>query len=236
MILPVTPAEVRQWLQNRAEPGYLAFSSSLIPGEKGMLGVRLPELRALAAKIAKSGAWREYLEAPEGEYFEEVMLRGMVIGAAPVPLEEKIPYIRAFVPLIRNWSICDSFCVSLKCRESERTALWELIRPYFDRSGEYEVRFAAVMGLNRFCTPEYIDELLQLLAACTHAAYYAKMAAAWALSVCYVKFPDKTMPVLIDPQVDAEIRRLALRKILESRRITSEQREEIQGLRKGGLS
>ena len=43
-------SQVRRQLQGMAEPGYAAFSASLIPGVQAMLGVRLPRLRALAAR------------------------------------------------------------------------------------------------------------------------------------------------------------------------------------------
>lgn len=45
-------SQVRRQLQGMAEPGYAAFSASLIPGVQAMLGVRLPRLRALCDCVA----------------------------------------------------------------------------------------------------------------------------------------------------------------------------------------
>ena len=69
---------IRQRLYALAEDSYRDFSSALVPGCGTMLGVRLPKLRALAKELA--GQYEAYLAEPCGELFEEVMLRGMVIG------------------------------------------------------------------------------------------------------------------------------------------------------------
>lgn len=86
--------EVRRELETMAEPAYQKFSSALIPGEANLLGVRLPKLRAIAKRIAKTDIWQEYLAA-EPYYFEETMLQGMLIGAVKLPAEERLSYIKA---------------------------------------------------------------------------------------------------------------------------------------------
>ena len=111
------PDELRAWLEGRAEEAYRRFSSSLLPPEEGatMLGVRLPLLRRLAARLA-GGEWEAYLAAARDDSFEEILLQGMVIGTAPAPLAVRLEYTARFVPKIRNWSVCDSFCAGLKTR------------------------------------------------------------------------------------------------------------------------
>ncbi len=50
--------QVRDRLFSLGEPDFQKFSAALIPGEKRMIGVRLPHLRRLAREIAASGQWR----------------------------------------------------------------------------------------------------------------------------------------------------------------------------------
>ena len=75
--------EIRDRISEYAENEYRDFSAALIPGAKQLLGVRLPKLREIAKDIAK-GDWRSEVAYAEGEYadvyFEETMLRGMIIG------------------------------------------------------------------------------------------------------------------------------------------------------------
>ena len=70
---------IRAELLKLAEPDYQVFASRLLPGTPHILGVRLPYLRKMAQRIVKEGA-TSFLSERETVYFEEVMLRGMVIG------------------------------------------------------------------------------------------------------------------------------------------------------------
>ena len=56
-----TREKIRELLGDMAEPDYAKFTGSLLGREAVMLGVRLPKLRELAKKIAKTDG-REYLE------------------------------------------------------------------------------------------------------------------------------------------------------------------------------
>ena len=186
---------LREQLFELADTRYRDFSASLTPGAGKMIGVRIPQLRAMAREIAR-GDWRTWLEEAEDEYFEEKMLRGMVISYAKCPPEEKLHWTGRFVPTIDNWAVCDCFCWRLKA--AERGPMWRFIQPYFSSQAEYEVRFAVVMALGNFVDEEHLDPFLELLGAIRHDAYYVRMGIAWAVSVCYVKFPERTEEWLLD--------------------------------------
>ena len=47
-------------LVSMAEPKYRDFSAALLPGVDNLLGVRLPALRKMAAKIAREADWRDF--------------------------------------------------------------------------------------------------------------------------------------------------------------------------------
>ena len=72
---------VKEILLSHKDLKYSEFSSGLIPGENAIIGVRLPILRKIAKEIAK-GDYRDYFENSCNDmcYFEEIMLKGMVIG------------------------------------------------------------------------------------------------------------------------------------------------------------
>ena len=50
----------------------------------------------------------------------------------------------------------------------------------------------AVLLLDYYLTPEWIDRALALLCEIRQEGYYAQMAVAWAFSMAWVKFPEKT--------------------------------------------
>ena len=121
---------VKAQLLELAEPSYQQFSSRLLPGTPDILGVRLPILRKMAKQIAKEN-WREFLNQNDDIYFEEIMLRGMVIGyIKDISIHEVMKHIQIFVPQINNWSVCDSFCSGLKITKQYQKQFWPMITYY----------------------------------------------------------------------------------------------------------
>lgn len=230
-----TVPEIRGALRGMAEESYRLFSASLLPGTEGILGVRLPKLRKLAAQLSKDG-WEEYLDwaeqAPSPIAFEERMLHGMVIGAAPMGLEETLARVQRFVPLIDNWSVCDSFCASLSIVSNNKERVWRFLQPYLTSSLEFEARFGLVALLDYFVEEPYLPQIFDAVLMMQSKAYYAKMAAAWLLSLCYVRAPRQTEAFLRDAEIDRWIFQKALQKTVESKRISPQEREKIRKWKK----
>lgn len=224
-------SEIRKALLESCEESYREFTSKLLPGTGNILGVRLPILRKIARQIAKSD-WRPYVESVDMLYYEETMLQGMVIGYADAGAAEKLELARTFIPRINNWGVCDSFCSGLKVTGSNPKLVWDFIQPYASSAEEYESRFAFVMMLNYFISEEYIESVLLAASRPASKGYYATVAAAWTLSVCYVRFPEKTLSVLENEEMDDTLKRLAIRKIIESRQVSESDKELVRRLRK----
>ena len=221
---------LRERLFGLADSRYRDFSASLTPGAGRMIGVRLPQLRAIAREIAR-GEWRGWLAAADDEYFEERMLQGLVIGYAECPPDEKLRWVARFVPRIDNWALCDCFCWRLK--KAEREPMRCFIRPFFRSEAEFEVRFAVVMALSNFVEADYLDPLLERLGSVRHEGYYARMGVAWAVSVCFVKFPERTREWLETAcPLDDWTYNKALQKIVESLRVTPETKAAVRALKR----
>lgn len=212
--------KIREQLEAMAEPAYRDFSSRLIPNlpEGEMLGVRLPVLRKIAKGLVKEHGI-EALDQIGREYFEETMLRGMVIGCAPIPFSEKIPYIKAFLPEIANWSVCDSFCAGLKGAAAEKEAAWRLVEECLADRRPYYRRFGLVMEMDYFLDGGHMERVLESAVSVGEEDYYVKMAAGWCLAECYAADPEKTDRILRSGRLHPDVLRLALKKIRESRKI-----------------
>lgn len=223
---------IRKQIFELIDTDYQKFSAALIPTINNVLGVRLPELRKIAKKIVK-GDWHTYLETAKDEYFEEVMLQGMVIGYVKTDIEELLFYVASFVPKIDNWSVCDSFCTGLKFTKENKERVWEFLQPYLYSKKEYEIRFGVVMLLDFYIETEYIERVLYLLDRVKHEGFYAKMAVAWAVSICYVKLPDSTMEYLRNNMLDDFTYNKALQKITESNRVDKETKSLIRSMKRG---
>ena len=224
-------ASIHEQLLALSEPEFQKFSSSLLPGTNNILGVRLPALRKLAKKIAK-GDWRAYLASEEDRSFEEIILQGMVIGYVRADLPELLERIAAFVPKIDNWSVCDSFCSGLKIARKEPEAIWDFLQPYLHTEREFEARFGVVMLLFYFIEDLHIRRVLALLDQIPSKEYYARMAVAWAISICFVRFPALTMEYLkTENSLDDFTYHKALQKITESNCVNRETKAVIRRMK-----
>ncbi|WP_418990687.1 DNA alkylation repair protein [Alistipes sp.] len=219
---------LREQLIELADPGYRNFVCPLMPGVSDVLGVRLPQLRRLAREIAR-GEWRAFAE-DEGGCFEERMLRGMVIGCVRVPVAEKLELVARFVPQIDNWSVCDSFCWTL--RRAEREPMWHFIQPYFHARAEYDVRFAVVTALRNFIDEEHLEALLTAFDAIRHEGYYARMAVAWAVSMAFVRFPERTLEWLGGCRLDDWTYDKSRQKIVESLRVDDRAKQTVRAMKR----
>lgn len=220
--------ELQALLAANADRDYAAFQAKLLPpGHLPLLGVRLPVLRKFARQLVREYGW----DAPEQcgtATFEEVMLKGMALGLLDQPLETFLPRVDTFLSLVSDWSVCDSFCAGFKRAKAQPEALWPFVTAHLSDPRPYAVRFAVVMLLFYYSDAAHIGDVLPLLGGVAPGGYYIDMAVAWAISLCYVKFPGQTLPVL--QGLPAWTRRKAVQKIRESRQAAPEQKQQLRRL------
>ena len=213
---------------------YQKFHSSLLPGVENVIGVRMPLLRKLTKGIL-NGDWQNYLQAvlPEkSTYYEENIIQALLIGTSKLSWQERHAYIKEFVPKINNWAVCDLFCSTLKEAQYYQEEYWQLIVSYFNSSNAYDLRFASVMLLNHFTGDEFVEEALNLLEAIKHEDYYVKMGIAWAISIFYIKQPQLTLKLIKQNNLDDFTHNKAIQKIRESFRVSKEDKEMLNGLKR----
>jgi len=227
----VTHAELLSRLEQAAEPDYREFASRLLPGGEEMLGVRLPALHRIAKEIAADDPLA-FLDQPCGGLFEERMVRGLVIAHMKLSTREKLPLIRDFLPLINNWSVCDSFCAALKDAGKEPEAFLPLIEECLLSADCFTVRFGLVMLTDWYLTDRFIGRSLGHFFSFSHPDYYAQMAAAWGISIAFTKAPDRTMDYLRQSRLDPFTHNTAIRKIRESKRPSKGQKAAVSLMKK----
>lgn len=222
---------IRESIFELEDEKYRQFHSKLVPGTDNIVGVRLPRLRDLAKRLAKDD-WRACILSTKDDYYEEIMLQGLLIGYAKTDIEEILRYIASFVPKINNWAVCDTFCNSLKITKKHMEQVWKFLQPYLTSHEEFEMRFGVVMLLTFYIEDKYIDRVLERLDRAKHEGYYVKMAVAWAISICFVKFPKKTMAYLRKNTLDDFTYNKALQKITESFRVDKETKVRIRSMKR----
>ncbi|XCP83669.1 DNA alkylation repair protein [Roseburia hominis] len=223
--------EIKKELIGLVDTKYRDFHSGLLPGVENIMGVRIPELRKLARKIARQD-WRAYLAEAACDTYEEIMIQGMVIGYAKMEMEERIRYLDAFAPKIDNWAVCDCCTSTYKFMGQNQEEWFSYCMKQIAIGTEFSVRFGAVSLMDYFINEKWIDQVLSVYDEIHHEGYYVKMAVAWGISMCYVKFPEKTWKFLEGNHLDTFTQNKAIQKIRESYRVPKEEKEELKRLRR----
>lgn len=225
---------IKEHLLQLAAEGNKKFTEALNPGVENVLGIRVPALRKLAATIAKEN-WQSYLDTADTFYMEERMLQGMVISCLKMKdVEAYLALVAKFVPLINSWSVCDTFdfCGKQRFIDKNKERVWHFLESWMRSEREYEIRFGVVMMMAHYIDETYISKVLQWMDRIHHEGYYVKMAVAWALSVCYVKFPHETMIFLKNNHLDDFTFNKALQKIVESYRVSTGDKDMIRSMKR----
>lgn len=223
-----------QYLRSFVEEPFAEFQRRLIPGET-ILGVRTPLLRAIAKQIAK-GDWRRFLAEARDGAMEEIMVQGLVVGAAEMDYSEAMEYAAAFVPKIRSWATCDICGSSFRFLKRDMPSSFLFLKSCLSRGNEFAVRFGVTLLMEYFITDEYVARLFPLFDGVRHEGYYARMALAWAVSMCYVRYPALTAEYLRGCRLDDWTYNKALQKITESRRVDAETKDRLRAMKRGTRS
>lgn len=226
--------EIRKLLFENSENTYATFSAKLLPtiDSSSIVGVRLPVLRKIATAISKKyeyGAISSYVYS-DFEFFEEKMVAGFLIGKIK-DWEIASGLIEYYVTLIDNWSICDSFCSSLKIVNNHKEDMFALIERLLDLDSEFIFRFCCVMLLDYYLEEEYLDRVISLVNRRKSDGYYAKMAVAWLYCSMYCVNRELAFKCLLDER-DMFIRDKTISKMIDSYLVKKVDKEYLRNLRK----
>ena len=220
--------ELEEILEKNSDPGFREFNLKITPYSGKMYGVRMPVIRSIAKDIAK-GDWRAFMEEESGS-FEQSMIRALLVATAEMDGQERLERLSGFIPEVDNWAVCDLLCGSFRIdSEDTYSELWHMCTGLLYTGKEFPMRVGAVMMLNHFIDGRHADDVIGLMCTVPGSGYYYDMAAAWALSYCYIAYPEKTEDRMFRECASMTILRMAVRKIRESYRVGSADKERVKG-------
>lgn len=217
----------------RGNEEYATFNKRIVKTGKTVIGVRMPDLRKLAKKVAKEidgfEEMQNFLRGVNAEVFEEVMLSGLVLNAVKLPPAEHIALTREYLKPVDSWAEIDVF-VEKKPKYATKE-YWDFAREMVRSDKEFYVRYGVISFMSNFLDDEHLQDVFAALRNLGNDAYYVKMAAAWLYAEAAVNFYDLTIAELAKTDIDPWTRRKAYQKMLESYRITDMQKREIREMR-----
>ena len=210
---------------------YGDFQAKLVPNipRELLIGVRVPEARKLAKRLAKEPEASEFLKDLPHKYYDENILHALLISemkdydACIVAIDEYLPYID-------NWAVCD--ILSPKIFKEHKTSLLEKIKEWSASDKTYTCRFGLEMLMSYFLDNDFKPDYLEITTSVHSEEYYVRMMIAWFFATALAKQWDASIKYIEDNRLDTWTHNKAIQKARESRRITPKQKEYLKTLKR----
>lgn len=219
-------------LQEQADPDYREFQKKLVPtaDPHSILGVRLPDIRAIAKRMKNTEAAEEFLNSLPHGYYDENMLHALLVNEEK-DYEKTLALLDKFLPLVDNWAVCDT--LKPKAFKKHRKELWERIPGYLASPLEYTVRFGISMLMSHFLDSDFRPEALDLVYDIESGEYYVQMMQAWFFATALAKQPKAAMPYIERGMKQDAVQKMTVRKCIESFRIPEDVKKRIKSIANG---
>jgi 3-methyladenine DNA glycosylase AlkD len=219
------------YLKDNSDKEYQEMSSKITNGNLKVIGTRIPVLRKIAKEISR-GDYSLFIKYNNHEYFEEVTIHGLIIGYLMLDINDTVKMLESFVPYIDNWGTNDVVASTLKTFKKNQTEGFNYISTLVNSNNPWSIRFGLILLLSHFINEDYIDKILDISNRVEYDHYYVKMGNAWLISMCYVKFKDKTNIFLKDNNLDKWTHNKAIQKIKESLQVSLADKKYVETLKK----
>lgn len=228
-----TAESVRARLIELGDPLYKKFQSALIPtvDSDKIIGVRVPELRRLAKSMADTPQAAEFTAAVPHMYYDEDNLHGLILGYGG-DYGEVVAGLNGFLPYVDNWATCDIIRPAV-FKKHLGELMGEIVR-WIDSGEVYTVRFGVEMLMCFYLDGLFRPEYLELAASADGREprdYYIDMMIAWYFATALAKQYDAAVTWLEQRRLSGWTHNRAIRKAVESRRISDGRKAYLRTLR-----
>ncbi len=205
-----------EYLFSLKDDEYREFNQKIVKTDN-IIGIRLPILKNIAKNIAKVD-YMSFIKNNQHQYYEEIMLHGLVITYLKISFKESIILFDDYIKFIDSWATCDSVVMNYKIVSKNLDSCLIKIKEYL-RSEKPFIKRVGIVLLFYYLNDNYIDTVLEISDSIITTEYYVKMANSWLISMCLVKYYDKTINFLKNCHLDDWTYNKALQKAIESYRI-----------------
>lgn len=222
-------AEIMDELKARTDEKYKAFNDPIINSDYKSLGVRTPDMRAIAKAVpleCRDDVLAEFF-AQESHCYDDICVAGY-LAARKGDYEKTREYIKKLIPMFGSWAHVDTVIPSLDW--VDRATLLNDFEYLLGCDGQYEVRSYVIM-LFDCLTDDRIDFVLDKIKAVRTGEYYIDMALAWLIAECLVKYYDKTLPLVESKTLPKFVQNKGIQKARESFRVSEERKAYLNSLK-----
>lgn len=213
------------------DKGYRDMQITIIPSVKpeSIIGVRTPQLRALAKELSKRDDVSDFLNELPHKYFEENQLHAFILSGMK-DADEAIKLVDRFLPYVDNWATCDQ--MSPKVFKKHKDLLLEYVDKWLKSDLTYVKRFGIGMLMEHFLDEDFKTSYLTKVSKIRSDEYYVNMMTAWYFATALAKQYEAALPYIEKQKLDVWTHNKSIQKAVESYRITPEQKEYLKTLKR----
>ena len=217
-------------LHEMQDEAYRNFQRKLIPDidPETIIGVRTPQLRALAKQLRGTEEAAAFLTALPHGTFEENQLHSFLIGQEK-GFDTCLALVNNFLPFVNNWATCDQFAPKALTKDTDR--LLASIQAWLASDHVYSIRFGVNCLMRWYLDDAFDPAYLKWVSALRSEEYYVNMGIAWYFATALAKQWDAAVPVIEGKVLDRWTHNRAIQKAIESNRLTEEQKAYLRTLR-----
>ncbi len=209
---------------------YQEFQAKLVPNidPATIIGVRTPQMRAIAKEMFSSGEAAEFLKELPHKYYEENLVHFFIVAMIK-DFDECVEAVETFLPYVDCWPVSDQ--ATPKSFKKNHEKLLPYIRKWIASDEVYTARFGIRMLMNEYLGDDFKEEYLELVASKEGEDYYLKMMVAWYFATALAKRYDESVKYIEDRRLDEWVHKKAIQKAIESFRVTEEHKEYLRSLK-----
>lgn len=222
--------KVRKALFEAQDEAYQSFHAKLIPtvNPKTIIGVRAPQMKALAKEIASWEGSDLFLQDLPHAYFDENALHMRMISNLK-DYDLCMDHIRAFLPYVDNWAVCDVPLPKVFKKQKQRTK--DFAMECIAAQRPYSVRYGVNILMGMFLDEDFDESHLEAISGITEEDYYVKMGVAWYFATALAKQYEATIPYVEQHRLEEWIHKKTIQKAVESYRISEEKKVYLRTLK-----
>lgn len=227
-----TVQTIRRKLFDLKDEKYADFQAKLTPEKprSAFIGVRTPALKSLAKELYKTlekEKLNEFLSDLPHEYFEENNLHGFIISEIK-DFNECVLKLDKFLPHIDNWATCDQTIPAVFKKNAEK--LLPFVQKWLKSEKIYVKRYAISCLMRYFLGENFKPEYVTAVAEINSDEYYVNMMQAWYFATALAKNQEQILPYFTNGSLSGEVLKKAIRKSLESFRISDDTKALLRTL------
>lgn len=218
---------IESFVSEHANLSSIPFQRKILKTNLSLAGVSLPTLRKLSKNLLATFGREEILSSLDLSSLDEQIVFELVVNGCPY--DEFVSRMHQLLELADSWVITDT--VSYDFFKTSPSACVSFCEAFLSTDAMLKQRQAFIFML-KYLVPEFssfIVEKIKLFGSSQE--HLLQMAIAWTMQVLFLEDKDSVLRLLNDSDVCFGIKIKAIQKLIDSRKVSSEDKDSLRELR-----